>query len=106
MTDTATEPATRRRVAGSVLWWLLVLPGALWALGRLSGWERGPLVQLFAFTPYVAAWTLVPVALTVARRRWQPAAVALLALLLMVEAVLPRAVPDRDRGAATGVALH
>jgi endonuclease/exonuclease/phosphatase (EEP) superfamily protein YafD len=85
--------------------WALVLPGALWALLRLAGWERGPLVQLFAFTPYVAAWTLIPVAVTVALRRWNAAAVAALTLLLMAAAVLPRAVPDGDRGPAEGVAL-
>ena len=31
-----------------------VAPGAAWALLRLAGLERGPLVQAVAFTPYVA----------------------------------------------------
>jgi endonuclease/exonuclease/phosphatase (EEP) superfamily protein YafD len=105
MTVTESKPATRpkRRVAGAVVLWALVLPGASWALVRLGGWERGPAVQLFAFTPYVAAWSLLPVAVTVALRRWTVAAVATLALLLMAAAVLPRAVPDRS--AVTGTPL-
>jgi endonuclease/exonuclease/phosphatase (EEP) superfamily protein YafD len=108
MTITDMKPATRpkRRVAGLVLWWLFALPGAVWATVRLGGWERGPLVQLFAFTPYVAAWTLLPALLTVVRRRWTAAAVAWLALLAMTVAVLPRALPDLHRGAATGTGLH
>jgi endonuclease/exonuclease/phosphatase (EEP) superfamily protein YafD len=107
MTVTESEPATRptRRIAGSVVLWVLVLPGLVWAPARLGGWERGPAVQLFAFTPYVAAWCLVPVAVTVALRRWSAASVAVLALLVMVATVLPRAVPDGDRGPAAGTAL-
>ena len=108
MTITSSEPATRpaRRVTGPVLLWLFVLPGALWALARLGGWERGPLVQLFAFTPYVAAWTLLPAFVTLALRLWAPGAVALLAVVAMTAGVLPRAVPDADRGPVDGTALH
>jgi endonuclease/exonuclease/phosphatase (EEP) superfamily protein YafD len=108
MTITTSEPETRRRrgVSGSVLWWLFVAPAAVWAALRMLGWERGPLVQLFAFTPYVAAWALLPALVTVARRRWTHAGVALLALMGLVVAVLPRALPDADRGATTGPALH
>ena len=60
-------------------------------------------MQLFAFTPYVAAWTLLPALLTRwsgaggRRPRWPGSP-----LLAMTVAVLPRALPDRHRGAATG----
>ena len=62
-------PSPTRRWRGIVLWWLLVLPGLLWAVVRLGGWERGVLVQLFAFTPYVAAWS-VPLALAALLAVW------------------------------------
>jgi endonuclease/exonuclease/phosphatase (EEP) superfamily protein YafD len=72
----------------------------------MPGWERGPLVQLFAFTPYVAGWALLPALATAARRRWAHTAVAWLALLALTAVVLPRALPDSDRGATTGPAVH
>nr|WP_239132062.1 endonuclease/exonuclease/phosphatase family protein [Actinoplanes durhamensis] len=84
---------------------LLVLPGLAWAVIRVLGWERGPLVQLFAFTPYAAAWTLIPMVIALLTRKWLVAAAALLAAALMAVCVLPRALPDTDRGPATGVRL-
>jgi endonuclease/exonuclease/phosphatase family metal-dependent hydrolase len=90
----------------SVLLWLLVLPGTAWAIIRLGGWERGPLVQAFAFTPYVAAWTVLPVLLALALRRWLTAAVAVVTVALFAVLVLPRAFVDHDRGPSTGIALH
>jgi endonuclease/exonuclease/phosphatase (EEP) superfamily protein YafD len=84
--------------------WLLVLPGLIWSVLRVFGWERGYLVQLFAFTPYAAAWTLVPLVVTVALRRWPPAAAALVAVAIMAWCVLPRTLPG-DRGPQTGTKL-
>ncbi|MEJ3744235.1 endonuclease/exonuclease/phosphatase family protein [Actinomycetes bacterium KLBMP 9797] len=72
--------------------WVLVAPGLLWAAVRLFGLERGPLVQLLAFTPYVAAWSLVPVALALGLRRWWPAGVAAVAAVALIGAVAPRAI--------------
>ncbi|MEV0427245.1 endonuclease/exonuclease/phosphatase family protein [Micromonospora sp. NPDC050495] len=72
--------------------WLAVLPAAAWAVLRLAGLERGPLVQAVAFTPYVAAGALLPLALALALRRTAPAVVAALAALALVGAVAPRAV--------------
>jgi endonuclease/exonuclease/phosphatase family metal-dependent hydrolase len=111
MTIISAPPATRpvrrgRRALISVLLWLLVLPGAGWAVLRLGGWERGLAVQLFAFTPYAAAWTLLPALLALALRRWLTAAVAVGAVALFAVLVLPRAFADHDRGPTTGVALH
>jgi hypothetical protein len=89
----------------TVVVWLLVAPGLIWAVIRIFGWERGPLVPLFAFTPYAAAWSLIPLILALATRRWSAAAVALLAVIGLAVAVLPRFIPDRDRGRISGVPL-
>jgi endonuclease/exonuclease/phosphatase family metal-dependent hydrolase len=100
---TIISPArTRTRTALLVL---LVLPCLLWAMIRLLGWERGYLVQLFAFTPYAAAWAWAPVVMAIAARKWLVAAVAVVAAAVLAVCVLPRAVPDVDRGPATGVRL-
>jgi endonuclease/exonuclease/phosphatase (EEP) superfamily protein YafD len=75
----------------AVFWWLLVLPGLAWVVLRLAGVERGPLVQLLAFTPYAAALSLVPLAVALARRRWWVAGVAAVVVLAFAWIVLPRA---------------
>ncbi|MGW5672210.1 endonuclease/exonuclease/phosphatase family protein [Micromonospora sp. NPDC003776] len=72
--------------------WLAVLPVAAWAVLRLAGLERGPLVQAVAFTPYVAAGSLAPLALALALRRRAPAVVAAVTALALLGAVAPRAV--------------
>jgi endonuclease/exonuclease/phosphatase (EEP) superfamily protein YafD len=110
MTITSSPPAARarpaKRLAVTVLVWLLVLPMAAWALVRLFGWERSIAVQLFAFTPYVAAWALVPALIALLTRRWLAGALAVVAAALLAVAVLPRALPDADRGPTTGVQLN
>src|SRR4051812_7795973 len=108
MTTTSTAPAIQpaRRIAGTVLVWLLVLPGLAWAVLRLGGWERGPLVQLFAFTPYTVPATLIPTLIALITRRWLAAATALVACALLAVSVLPRILPDHDRGPTAGVELH
>nr|WP_323374050.1 endonuclease/exonuclease/phosphatase family protein [Plantactinospora alkalitolerans] len=77
-----------------MLCWLLVAPGLGWAAIRLGGLERGPLVQLLAFTPYLAAWTVVPLGLALAVRRWWAAGAAALAVIVLVGLVAPRALAD------------
>ncbi|MFI5490977.1 endonuclease/exonuclease/phosphatase family protein [Actinoplanes sp. NPDC051859] len=99
-------PVRARRVLWSVLSWLLVLPGFGWAVVRIGGWEDGLLVQLLAFTPYVAAWSVVPLILALVARRWPAAAVATVTLALLATSVLPRAFADSDRGPQTGMKLH
>ncbi|GAB1642672.1 endonuclease/exonuclease/phosphatase family protein [Krasilnikovia sp. MM14-A1259] len=108
MTITGSPPTTRpaRRVLRTVLLWVLLLPGAAWAVVRFGGWERDSLVQLFAFTPYVAAWAVVPALLAFAARRWLTAAVATVSAALLIVCVLPRSMADHDRGPQTGVTLH
>src|SRR4051812_38081679 len=97
------KPVRARRAAWTVLLWLLVLPGTAWAVARLGGWERGLFVQFFAFTPYVAAWSAVPVIAALATRRWLAGAVAVVTLAIFAVTVLPRAITDRDRGLQDGV---
>ncbi|GIF18663.1 endonuclease/exonuclease/phosphatase family metal-dependent hydrolase [Actinoplanes tereljensis] len=103
LTSTSAEVRPARRATRTVLMFFLVLPGLLWALVRLSGQERGPLVQLFAYTPYAALWAWVPVVIALRARRWLATAAAVLAALVLAVCVLPRALPDAHRGPATGV---
>ncbi|MCX5069666.1 endonuclease/exonuclease/phosphatase family protein [Micromonospora lupini] len=87
-----TPPARiRSRVPiGTALCWVAVGPTAAWATVRLVGLDRGPLVQALAFTPYVAGWSVLALALTLALRRWWPAAVAALAAVALLGVVVPR----------------
>jgi endonuclease/exonuclease/phosphatase (EEP) superfamily protein YafD len=94
-----------RRAARTAGVWLLVLPGAAWATVRAGGWERGPLVQLFAFTPYVAAGVTIPALVAALSRRWLAAAVGVSTAAVLASCVLPRALPDRHPGPAEGVDL-
>ncbi|WP_133874763.1 endonuclease/exonuclease/phosphatase family protein [Paractinoplanes brasiliensis] len=99
------HPRRRRKAALTVLFWLFILPFLSWAVIRLGGWERGPVVQLFAFTPYVAAAAWLPAILALATRRWTVGAVAVIVALALAAAVLPRAIPNRDKGPRLGVQL-
>jgi endonuclease/exonuclease/phosphatase family metal-dependent hydrolase len=110
MTITGAPPEARprpgKRIGVTVLVWLLILPCVAWAVIRFGGWERGPLVQLLAFTPYAAAGVWISALVAVATRRWLGAAVAIVAAGLLAVAVLPRALADSDRGPATGVRMQ
>ena len=110
MTITSAPPESRarpgKRIGVTVLVWLLLLPGAAWAVIRFGGWERGVLVQLFAFTPYAAVWVWLPALIALVTRRWLGAAVAVVAAGLLATAVLPRALADGDRGPSTGVPIQ
>lgn len=102
----AARPARRRRIVLTVLLWLSLIPAAVWLLGRTFGWEAGHWVMFLAFTPYVAVWTLVPLAASLIARRWAAAAVAALIAFGFAVAVVPRALPDSDKGPAGGVELR
>ncbi len=72
--------------------WLLTIAVAVWAVVRAFGLDRGTLVvQLLAFTPYVAVGALVPLVLSVLTGRWVAAAVAAVAMITLVACVAPRA---------------
>jgi len=110
MTLTSSRPAAvarpAKRPAVTVLVWLIVLPGTAWAVIRFFGWERGLLVQLFAFTPYVAAAVWLPALIALVSRRWLATAVAMVTAAILAVTVLPRAVADNDRGPTAGVELQ
>src|SRR4051794_15577815 len=104
MTITSPPPGVRRLV-GTALLAVLVAPGAAWAVIRLFGLERGWMVQLVAFTPYVAAVVWAPVLVALVCRKWWLAAIAAVAAVALAACVLPRAVRDRDAGPSHGFPL-
>lgn len=69
-----------------------LVPWLLWLLGRAFGLERGtPLVQLMAFTPYVAAAAILPVGLALLLRRPWVAVAAAAVFLALIGLIAPRA---------------
>ena len=87
--------------------WLLIVPAAIWGTIRVLGIERGfPLVPLVAFTPYVAAASVLPVLVALALRRWMTAAVAAVVLVVLALTVLPRAFGGGGPEVENGVALR
>ncbi|MGX6604085.1 endonuclease/exonuclease/phosphatase family protein [Micromonosporaceae bacterium Da 78-11] len=87
-----------------IISWALVLPGLLWTVVRLGGWERSGLVQLMAFTPYVAAWALLPAVLALATRHWWAGGTGVVVAVALAICVLPRTVPAH--GPSSGVPLQ
>ncbi len=90
----------------TALCWIAAVPGAVWAVVRGLGLDHGPVIQLIAFTPYVTAGALVVAVVTLVLRRWRPAVLAVLAATALTAMVLPRALPDADRGAGGGPELR
>jgi endonuclease/exonuclease/phosphatase family metal-dependent hydrolase len=77
--------------------WAAVLPIAIWAVVRVLGVEGGyPLVPLLAYTPYVTFAALLASGTALALRNWAASAVAALAAVLLLSAVLPRALGDGE----------
>lgn len=71
--------------------WCVVAPFVVWAAVRVAGLDRGsPLVQLIAFTPYIALAAPVPVILAAALRRWSVLVVAAASCVAFVACLLPR----------------
>lgn len=78
----------------------MVSPWAVWAIVRLGGWDKGyPATQLIAFTPYVAASTVIPLVAVLVMRRWRAAVLAGVTAVVLAWCVLPRWIPDGDAGA-------
>lgn len=91
------KPARQRRRWLTVLAWLMVTPFVAWSAWRLLGLDRGfPGVQLIAFTPYVAAASLVPLVVAVLTKRLWPALVTALATVALAACVLPRWIADSE----------
>ncbi len=88
--------------------WLIVLPFALWALVRVTGFEPGyHAVRFLAFTPYAAAGAvLAAVIVALAIRRPLPAVVGAVSAVALLAAVAPRAIGDRGEPPADARALR
>ncbi|MEV6864797.1 endonuclease/exonuclease/phosphatase family protein [Streptosporangium subroseum] len=87
----------------SLLVWLAVAPFAAWAVLRVGGWTPvWQWIMLVAFTPYVAAASVVALILALGLRRRVAAAVALIASVALAVTVLPRHFGDGDQPAADG----
>ena len=70
---------------------MVAAPWLLWTVVRGFGLEFGfPLVPLLAYTPYVAAATIIPLAVALFLRSWLAAEAVALAGLLLLAAILPR----------------
>ncbi|MGR6921850.1 endonuclease/exonuclease/phosphatase family protein [[Actinomadura] parvosata] len=75
--------------------WIMVVPFALWAAVRLSGFEPDwPWVPAVAYTPYAVCAAVLGLAVACVLRRWAAGTVALVSVLALVPAVLPRALAD------------
>ena len=95
---TAASAGVTRRAGGRVWSTVLLLTVAGlggWALVRAVGYDhRTPFAQLVSFTPYVAGFSLVPLALALVTRRWKVALAAGAVVLIFGAFVVPRTVPS------------
>ncbi|KAB2344141.1 endonuclease/exonuclease/phosphatase family protein [Actinomadura rudentiformis] len=91
----------RWRVWVGAILWAAVVPFGGWAGLRASGWEPAFLwKQLVAFTPYVAALSLIVLVATLVLRQWWTCLVAMVAVGVLASAVIPRMVPDGNPAVA------
>lgn len=86
----------RRALLGRTACWLALAPVLVGTGLRLAGPERGHLIQVVAFTPYLVPAVVLPLVLALALRRWWTAGVAALTAALLVTIVAPRALPDHQ----------
>ncbi|WP_344838597.1 endonuclease/exonuclease/phosphatase family protein [Actinocorallia longicatena] len=106
--EAVTEPLRERRLVRGLVWGATALWGA-WALGRLTGADRIPFldaltIPLVSLTPYMAAFSPVPVAAALVSRNRRAALTAGAVVIAFGFAVLPRAIAD-DQPPAHGPAL-
>jgi len=95
--------------ARSLAPWLLLAPFGVWAAVRVVGIERGyPGFQIVSCTPYVAAASVLPVALALILRRWWAAGAAAVVAVVLAVCVLPRWMADSDAvpAAASGPTIR
>ncbi|WP_093170491.1 endonuclease/exonuclease/phosphatase family protein [Sinosporangium album] len=93
---------SRRVLRGLV--WLLLIPCALWAVVRAAGLEHSFATPFMAATPYIAASSLVPLALAALVRSRTALAAAVATSTLLAFSVLPRAIGSAE--AAVGRPLR
>jgi endonuclease/exonuclease/phosphatase (EEP) superfamily protein YafD len=79
------------------------VPWLLWALVRTLGLERGPLVALITFTPYMGLLSPIPLVVALVLRRWALAAAALVVVLAFAHALLPRALSGPQPAVRGGI---
>lgn len=94
---TATAGVARRTVvrAWNVVLWATVAGLVGWLLVRGFGLDhRTPFAQLVSFTPYVAAFSLVPLVAALVTRRWRAAVAAGVVVAVFGAFVVPRAIPS------------
>ncbi len=89
------------------LWaWLVVAPWALWAVFRTAEVEGGlRAVQVIAFTPYVAAASLLPLVVALCLRAWTALVIGAVSTALLVAAVLPRATGGQEVATRDGITI-
>jgi endonuclease/exonuclease/phosphatase (EEP) superfamily protein YafD len=101
------KPARRRRRWWSAVLWLAAVPFVLWAAMRVFGLDSGfPTVQLIAFTPYVAAASVVPLLVALLTKRIWPAVVTAVATIALAACVLPRWIADSSPDPLDGPGLR
>ncbi|MFI1989431.1 endonuclease/exonuclease/phosphatase family protein [Actinoplanes sp. NPDC020271] len=106
ITDAPVKARQARSKVLTVLLWILLTPGLVWTVIRVGGWEPGRLIQLLAFTPYVAIGSLILAVVTLVLRRRVAGLVASLIAVVLAACVVPRALPDLDKGPGQGVVLR
>lgn len=80
----------------TVVAWVLAGLLLAWTAVRVTGGERGsPLVQVMAFTPYVAGLAVLVTVGVAAAGRWAAAGACTVAAVTLLGCVLPRVVPRR-----------
>lgn len=99
---TAWHRLVRGRPWSALVAWPLATLAAIVALVRVLGLESGvPLVQIIAFTPYLAAGCVAAAVLTGLMRRPVATAITAVAALSLAAVVVPRAIGSPDAGPGT-----
>ena len=98
---------TRMPPWSAIVSWALAGGSALAALVRMFGLDRGALlVQLIAFTPYLALGSVLAAVVAGLSRRWWALGAAGLAAVALVGCVAPRALASDRARAAEGTRLE
>jgi endonuclease/exonuclease/phosphatase family metal-dependent hydrolase len=83
------------------------VPAAIWAAVRTIDPDLGfPWVALIAYTPYMAAASVLPVGVALLAHRWVALVVALAAMVSLGAAVVPRTFSSQQAPPADGVSLR
>lgn len=100
------RPRSAWQLSTGICVWSATVAVLGWAAVRVLGLERGRGVQWIAFTPYVAAASLLPVVAALGLRRWRAVAAATVAAGVLAGCVLPRWSADADATAVRAGGPH